>query len=57
MNYRRVYISKDMHYIWFSFNFEIVLVQDSPIKRKSGEICMDEWKPRNGKDISSIRCG
>jgi hypothetical protein len=57
MNKMRVYISKDMHYIWFSFNFEIVLVQDSPIKRKSGEICMDEWKPRNGKDISSIRCG
>jgi hypothetical protein len=46
-----------MHYIWLNLNFEIVLEQDSPIKKKGSEICMGERKPMNDKDISSIECG
>jgi hypothetical protein len=34
----RVYISKGMHWIWFNLNIEIMLVEDSSIKRKSDEI-------------------
>jgi hypothetical protein len=52
-----VYISKGMHWIWFNLNFEIVLVQDPSIKRKSNESFIGEWKSRNGKEISSIWCG
>jgi hypothetical protein len=31
-----------MRYIWSNLNFERELVQDPPIKRKCGEICMGE---------------
>jgi len=53
----RDYISKSMHCIWFNLNFEEVLVQDSSIKRKGGEICIGERKLINGEEISSIWCG
>jgi len=43
--------------IAYGLTFEIVLVQDSSIKRKGGEICISEWKSRNGKEISSIWSG
>ena len=47
----------DMRYIWSNLKFERELVQDPPIKRKGGQICMGERKSRNDKDISPIRCG
>jgi hypothetical protein len=50
------YISKGMYCIWFNLNFKIVLARDSPIKKKGSGICIGEWKPRNGKNIPSIRC-
>jgi hypothetical protein len=40
MQLRGAYILKGMHYIWFNLIFEILLMLDSPIKRKGGEICM-----------------
>jgi hypothetical protein len=50
------YILKSMHCIWFNLNFEIMLVQNSSIKKKGGEICMGE-RSRNSKGIPSIWCG
>jgi hypothetical protein len=51
------YILKDIYCIWFNLNFKIVLVHDSPIKRKGSEIYIGEQKLRNGKEISSIGWG
>jgi hypothetical protein len=43
--------------IWFNLNFEIMLLQDSLIKRKGSEIWMGERKLRNDKNITLIRYG
>jgi hypothetical protein len=48
---------KGMYCIWFNLNFELVLVQDTLIKRKGGEICMGERKSRNDEEVSSIGVG